>query len=596
MRRFIHTFSLMFVLVTLFLTVSYAANGEFCNHNTRNGQCGLCGYYIVEKGQVLDLEYKTRENYGEVTLYYGSNEARNIVELTNGFNGFESSSNDGFYFTFTNYIRGLTLGKVAVLLGYPTQNGEYFSVLDIYYVEVVEHVHLFDEEILYPTCWGEGYRTLTCRECGHIVSEKFPMLNHPNAIDDKGARATCDLVGFTPGKYCPDCDTWLEGHEMIPTTAHSYTSEVTTEPTCFKDGITTYTCACGDSYTETIAKKEHEYSSWEVKTKPTCTKAGLEWSYCLNCDNDFEREIPALGHEIIEYVMRASTDEMAAYGGDGAYITACDTCSEIFKQDFFARPAEYKLSTSAYTYNGNVRKPTVTVKDADGKTLVEGQDYDVIYPDSMKLPGKYDVTVFFKGNYLGEKKLSVTIKPKATTDLKAKTQDTKTITLSWSKTTGASDYEVYKYNSSTKKYVKIKTTTSTSYKVTSLTAGTTYKFKVRAYKKIDDETKVFGGYSSVFSTATKTAKPTIKTATQSNGKVKLIWDNVSGESGYEIYYSTSKNGTYKKMSSVAANKVSYTTAKLKSGKTYYFKVRTYKTVGDVKVYSSFSSIKSIKIK
>ena len=188
-----------------------------------------------------------------------------------------------------------------------------------------------------------------------------------------------------------------------------------------------------------------------------------------------------------------------------------------------------------------------------------------------------------------------TIKPKATTGLKAKTQDTKTITLSWTKTAGATGYAVYKYNSSTKKYVKVKTTTSTSYKVTSLTAGSTYKFKVRPYTKTEDGTTIWGAYSSVFSTATKTAKPTLKTVTQSGGKVTLTWNNVSGESGYEIYYSTSKNGTYKKMSSVAANKVSYTSSKLTAGKTYYFKVRTYKTVGDDKVYSAFSDVKSVKI-
>ena len=457
------------------------------------------------------------------------------------------------------------------------------------------HMHDYVQNVVKSATCKEGGRILYSCSCGDTKAENIPATNHSNATTDNGAPATCTQTGFTAGKYCPDCKTWLEGHEVIPTTAHTYTSSVTTEPTCFKDGVLTYTCECGDSYTEALPKKEHEYGKWEVKTKPTCTKAGLEWSYCLNCDNDFEREVPATGHNVIEYVMRASTDEMAAYGGDGAYITACDVCNEIFKQEFFAHPAEYELSNSSYTYNGNIRKPTVTVKDADGKTLVEGQDYDIIYPDDMKLPGEYKVTVFFKGNYLGEESLFYTIKPKATTGLKAKTQDTKTITLSWSKTIGATGYAVYKYNSNTKKYVKVNTTTSTSYKVTSLTAGSTYKFKVRPYTKTEDGTTIWGAYSSVFSTATKTAKPTLKTVTLSSGKVTLAWNNVSGESGYEIYYSTSKNGTYKKMASVAANKTSYTSSKLTAGKTYYFKVRAYKTVGDDKVYSAFSDVKSVKI-
>lgn len=378
--------------------------------------------------------------------------------------------------------------------------------------------------------------------------------------------------------------------------SHVYTPTVTQEPTCWREGTTTYTCSCGDSYTETIEKKEHEYRPWQTKKKPTCTEPGIEWSYCLICDNDFERDIPATGHTVIEYVMRATTDEHAAYGGDGAYMTACDVCNEVFKQEFFARPAEYILSTTKCTYNGKARTPSVIVKDADGKTLVEGQDYDLIYPNEMKLPGKYNIKVFFKGNYLGGKDLSFTIAPKATTGVKAKTQTTSSITLSWSKTTGATGYRVYQYSSSKGEYVLKKSVKgTTTYKVTGLKAGTTYKFKIRPYTKTEDGTVIWGSYSSVLTTATKPAKPTMKTISASSAKVTLTWNNVSGENGYQVYYSTLKNGTYKKMSNVGANKVKYTSAKLTAGKTYYFKVRAYKKVGDSTVYGDFSDVKSIKI-
>ena len=593
--------------------------GSLGEHEVDSYKCIHCGKFIVEENETINYYLTTTLVYSNINWEVSSN----IEEITSGY----AYTNSGWshYITIKalragdGYIKasynGNILNEATIIV--KSHEHDYSStvlkkgncinkavlkyICDCGYsyeaeteIDITNHVETktLKKVLIEPTCNEVGSGEYTCA-CGYIFTKSIPAINHSNATTDNGTPATCTQTGFTAGKYCPDCKTWLEGHEVIPTTAHSYTSLVTTEATCFKEGVITYTCTCGDSYTETLPKKEHEYGKWEVKTKATCTKAGLEWSYCLNCDNDFEREIPATGHNVIEYVMRASTDEMAAYGGDGAYITSCDVCNEIFKQEFFARPDEYKLSTSSYTYNGNVRKPTVTVKDADGKTLVAGKDYDVIYPDGMKLPGKYEITVLFKGNYLGEKKLSFTIKPKATTGLKAKTQDTKTITLSWSKTTGATGYEVYKYNSSSKKYEKIASTTSRSYKVTKLTAGTAYKFKVRAYTKAG--TNIFGAYSSVFSTATKTAKPTLKTATLSSGKVTLTWNNVSGESGYEIYYSTSKNGTYKKMASVAANKTSYTTSKLTAGKSYYFKVKAYKTVGDSKVYSAFSDVKSVNI-
>lgn len=378
---------------------------------------------------------------------------------------------------------------------------------------------------------------------------------------------------------------------------HTYTSTITQEPTCWSEGVTTYTCTCGDSYTETIEKKEHEYRPWETKVKPKCTQPGMEWSYCLICDSDFEREIPATGHTVIEYVMRATTDEQAAYGGDGAYMTACDVCNEVFKQEFFARPAEYILSTTECTYNGKARKPSVTVRDADGKTLVDGQDYDLIYPDEMKLPGKYNIKVLFKGNYLGGKDLTFTIAPKATTGVKAKTQTTSSITLTWTKTTGATGYRVYQYSPSKGEYVLKKSVKgTTTYKVTGLKAGTTYKFKIKPYVKTDDGTVIWGSASSALSTATKPSTPTVKSVTASSGKATLSWNNISGESGYQVYYSTSKNGTYKKMKSVSADTVKYTTSKLTAGKTYYFKVRAYKKVDGKTVYGSFSSIKNVKIK
>ena len=41
--------------------------------------------------------------------------------------------------------------------------------------------------------------------------------------------------------------------------SHSYTSTVTTAPTCTTPGLVTYTCECGDSYTQTVAPTGHAY-------------------------------------------------------------------------------------------------------------------------------------------------------------------------------------------------------------------------------------------------------------------------------------------------------------------------------------------------
>ena len=56
-------------------------------------------------------------------------------------------------------------------------------------------------------------------------------------------------------------------------------------------------------------------------------------------------------------------------------------------------------------------------------------------------------------------------------------------------------------------------------------------------------------------------------------------------------------GAYKKIKTIAnAKTVSLVKSGLKKGKTYSFRVRAYKKLGNKKVYGSYSSTKSIKIK
>lgn len=60
------------------------------------------------------------------------------------------------------------------------------------------------------------------------------------------------------------------------------------------------------------------------------------------------------------------------------------------------------------------------------------------------------------------------------------------VTLGWSKISGSSGYRVYKYNTAEKKYESVATIAGgaeVSYKVTGLSGATTYKFKVKSYKK-----------------------------------------------------------------------------------------------------------------
>ncbi len=166
-----------------------------------------------------------------------------------------------------------------------------------------------------------------------------------------------------------------------------------------------------------------------------------------------------------------------------------------------------------------------------------------------------------------------------------------TLTLSWSKVTGAEKYEVQQYVN--KKWKTVKTTSKTSYTVGKLKANKSYKFRVRAIAGTNK-----GSYSSTYTGKTVPLKTTL---TLKAGKKQLTanWAAVANITGYEVQYSTSKKFANKTTKTVTVKKAKTkrtTIKKLTKGKKYYVKVRAYKTVGKTKIYSAWSSVKNVKVK
>ena len=180
---------------------------------------------------------------------------------------------------------------------------------------------------------------------------------------------------------------------------------------------------------------------------------------------------------------------------------------------------------------------------------------------------------------------------KAVSNLKA-TPSTTSVKFTWSKVTGAEKYEVY-YSTNGKSWKKV-TATKNSVTIKKLKAGTTYKVKVRAVAG-----KNKGSYSSVLTTATKPAKVTLSKLTAGSKKLTATWKTVSGATGYEVQYSTSKKFTKKTTKTVTIKKAKTkktTIKKLKKSKKYYVKVRAYKTVSGKNIYGAWSAVKNIKVK
>ena len=246
-------------------------------------------------------------------------------------------------------------------------------------------------------------------------------------------------------------------------------------------------------------------------------------------------------------------------------------------------PKEFIVSKTAFTYNGKVQRPTVTVKDANGRQLVYKTDFTVTYSNyNSTNAGNYKFTVKFIGKYAGYPSKAISYKIKAKTTLPS---------ISLSKGTFVYNGKVQK-PSVTVKDGSTKLVNKTDYTVTYSNTNS------KNVNKYTVTIKMKGNYSG-----TKTIgycinpKGTDFLASNKGGfkAIKngftLKWNKQSSQvTGYQIQYSTRsdfKNAA--SVSVVGANNVSKTIKGRAGATRYYVRIRTFTKVDGKTFFSAWNS-------
>ncbi|MGM9536001.1 MAG: leucine-rich repeat protein [Intestinibacter sp.] len=240
----------------------------------------------------------------------------------------------------------------------------------------------------------------------------------------------------------------------------------------------------------------------------------------------------------------------------------------------------------AQNYTGKSLLPKVT---PIGVTLTEDKDYTISYKNNVN-PGIATITIVGINDYIGEKTINFEIKSdKPASPVVTAKSTSSTITLSWDKVENATGYKIYKYNTTTNKYVLLKTTSDLSYVNTNLTSASSYKYRVRAYKEVNGS-NLYSDYTYL-TTATNPLKPKVSYSSRTTTSIKLKWSKVNRADGYKIYVYDSSIGTYRLLDTIEGNSqdtVYYTATNLKTGKNYTFKVKAYKNAEDGEHLSYYS--------
>lgn len=271
---------------------------------------------------------------------------------------------------------------------------------------------------------------------------------------------------------------------------------------------------------------------------------GMQFKDIVLLDRKVDKEIPELGEkdyrvmdittvnphrgEICKLASGDFTVTTSAFGRTVDNVYRIDANGALQKCDFEqkdgkvrfhvnALPAEsvvleysneinpvLKLSATAYTYNGKVRKPSVAVKA--GEKSFSASEFAVKYSGGRKNVGNYSVTVAMKGKYTGKKTVTFRINPKGTTVQKL-TKGRKQMKVTWkAQKTQVSGYRIqYSTSSKFKKDTHIKTVKSyktKSLKVKKLKAKKKYYVRIQTYKTVGG-IKYYSGLSKTKSVKTK---------------------------------------------------------------------------------------------
>lgn len=189
---------------------------------------------------------------------------------------------------------------------------------------------------------------------------------------------------------------------------------------------------------------------------------------------------------------------------------------------------------------------------------------------------------------------------KATVATAKSANRSKKVTVSWTKLPLADGYAVYQYDKEKKAYVlAAEVDGANTLKATlALKFNSTYKFIVRG-RQIQNGLKVFGMASAAVKADTAPGQVRIKSLSSTEpGIVTVKWNKVSTADGYHIWRSTSKDGVYSPVGSVAGREnLQLTDFNVQSGVTYYYTVRAFRNSiqGDT-LLGIFSPRISVKVR
>ncbi len=146
------------------------------------------------------------------------------------------------------------------------------------------HTHSYTATITkQPTCTAEGVKTFRC-SCGDSYTETISAAGHVFGayVYNNDATEAADGTETAACTICGAKDTRTAAGTKIAH-VHNYAAAVTKAATCAEEGVITYTCSCGEAYTESIPMTAHSFGDYTYNDDATTEADGTKTATCSVC-------------------------------------------------------------------------------------------------------------------------------------------------------------------------------------------------------------------------------------------------------------------------------------------------------------------------
>lgn len=193
------------------------------------------------------------------------------------------------------------------------------------------------ETLYYDHNWSSwttdssGNQTRTCKNCNETQTKnKSGSSSNNNNNNNNGSSGNTGNNGGNSGNNGGNSGNNGGNSGTTPHT-HTYTSAITTQPTCESPGVTTYTCTAGDnSYTENAPEAlGHRWGSW-VTTKPATTEEeGVMTKTCTRCQKQETQAIAKLPEVHVHSFDNGTIVRKPTCIKEGSRKRTCTSCGFI---------------------------------------------------------------------------------------------------------------------------------------------------------------------------------------------------------------------------------------------------------------------------